>query len=250
MTELLQSTAQTVVGRGYLSSDHISTATGLDPAITISKNGGNFANPAAGASVMTEIESTGWYKFALGTGDTDTLGPLIIRGTHATMDNIEVVFQVVKEIADIAGGTIAISATQAASVSTGALAIRTHHTLSQAITSTTTSDLSAATKLWLTVKSNKRDTDAQSVVFIEATAGLTVLAGAPYITVAHGTLVVTGNAGAWTVTVGMDEIATGLLKDYAESMLWAECKALVGGSTVAVWDGVCDVSHGLVVAVA
>jgi len=95
MTELLQSTAQTVVGRGYLSSDHISTATGLDPAITISKNGGNFANPAAGASVMTEIESTGWYKFALGTGDTDTLGPLIIRGTHATMDNIEVVFQVV-----------------------------------------------------------------------------------------------------------------------------------------------------------
>lgn len=95
MTELLQSTAQTVVGRGYLSSDHISTATGLDPAITISKNGGNFANPAAGASVMTEIESTGWYKFTLGTGDTDTLGPLIVRGTHATMDNIEVVFQVV-----------------------------------------------------------------------------------------------------------------------------------------------------------
>lgn len=95
MIELLQSTAQTVVGRGYLSSDHISTATGLDPAITISKNGGNFANPAAGASVMTEIETTGWYKFALAAGDTDTLGPLIIRGTHATMDNIEMVFQVV-----------------------------------------------------------------------------------------------------------------------------------------------------------
>ena len=45
-------------GRGYLSADHISTATGLDPAFTISKNGGNFANPAAGASVMTEIEVT------------------------------------------------------------------------------------------------------------------------------------------------------------------------------------------------
>jgi hypothetical protein len=45
---------------------------------------------------MTEIEATGWYKFSLGTGDTDTLGPLIIRGTHATMDNIEVVYEVVE----------------------------------------------------------------------------------------------------------------------------------------------------------
>jgi hypothetical protein len=95
MNIFLQSTAAKCVGRGYLSSDHISTATGLDPAFTISKNGGSFANPAAGPSVMTEIESTGWYYFSLGTGDTDTLGPLIIRGTHATMDNIEVALQVV-----------------------------------------------------------------------------------------------------------------------------------------------------------
>ncbi len=47
MQQLLQGVAATVVGRGYLSADHISTATGLDPAITISKNGGNFANPNA-----------------------------------------------------------------------------------------------------------------------------------------------------------------------------------------------------------
>jgi hypothetical protein len=146
--------------------------------------------------------------------------------------------------------TVALSATQAASVATGALAIRTHHTLAQALTSTSTAALNTATKLWLVIKSNRADTDAQAVVFIEAAAGLTVLAGAPYITVAHGTLVVTGNAGAWTVTVGMDKVATGLLTDYAEAMLWAECKALVAGSTVAVWDGVCDVSRGIVVAVA
>jgi hypothetical protein len=96
MNTLLQGVAAVIVGRGYLSSDHFSTATGLDPAITISKAGGNFANPAAGASVMTEIEATGWYKFSLSTGDTDTLGALIIRGTHATMDNIEVVYEVVE----------------------------------------------------------------------------------------------------------------------------------------------------------
>jgi hypothetical protein len=98
MNIFLKSTAARVVGRGYLSSDHISTATGLDPAITISKNGGAFANPAAGASVMTEIEATGWYYFALGSGDVDTLGPLIIRATHATMDNIEVACRVVETV--------------------------------------------------------------------------------------------------------------------------------------------------------
>jgi len=98
--------AHKATGRGYLTSDHISTATGLDPAFTISKNGGNFANPAAGASVMTEIESTGWYFFALAAGDTDTVGPLICRGTHATMDNIEVVFQVVSATRGLAGTAV------------------------------------------------------------------------------------------------------------------------------------------------
>jgi len=93
-------------GRGYLSADHISTATGLDPAFTISKNGGNFANPAAGASVMTEIEATGWYYFALAAGDADTVGPLICRGTHATMDNIEVVFQVVSATRGLTGTAV------------------------------------------------------------------------------------------------------------------------------------------------
>lgn len=95
---ILKGATHRVVGRGYLASDHISTATGLDPAFTISKNGGNFANPNAGASVMTEIEATGWYYFELAADDTGTLGPLIIRGTHATMDNIEVVYQVVETV--------------------------------------------------------------------------------------------------------------------------------------------------------
>jgi hypothetical protein len=144
---------------------------------------------------------------------------------------------------------VAISATTAASVSTGALAVRTYHSLSQAISSTYAGNLNAATKLWLAVKAEKDDTDAQAVIFIEKTAGLTVLAGAAYTTVAHGSLTVGGLAGAWTVTVALNEVATGLLTPYADGMLWAECKALVAGSTVAVWDGVCDVARGIVVAV-
>lgn len=190
---------------------------------------------------VAETNVLGTYRKASGVSVPDA-GGYIVWGTAGT--------DYAEATVDAVTPAVAISASTAASISTGALAIRSHHTLAQAITSTYSGNLGAATKLWLAIKANRTDADAKAVVFIEATAGLTVLAGAPYITVAHGTLVVTGNAGAWTVTVGMDEIATGLLTDYAESMLWAECKALVGGSTVAVWDGVCDVSHGLVVAVA
>lgn len=89
-----QSVAIRVPLKCYLSSDHVSDATGLDPAITISLNGAAFGNPQAGATVATEI-GNGWYYVDLGTTDTGTLGPLVIRGTHATMDPTEIVYQVV-----------------------------------------------------------------------------------------------------------------------------------------------------------
>lgn len=85
---IAKSTAIRVMLKGYLSSDHVSDATGLDPAVLISKAGAAFANPNAGATVATEI-SNGWYYVDLDTTDTDTLGPLLIRATHATMDAIE-----------------------------------------------------------------------------------------------------------------------------------------------------------------
>ncbi|MGA4923214.1 hypothetical protein, partial [Bacillus subtilis] len=70
-------------------------ATGKTIAITISKNGGAFGNPAAGATNATEI-SSGWYTVPLGTGDTGTLGPLAIRGAVALIDDVGMWFQVVK----------------------------------------------------------------------------------------------------------------------------------------------------------
>lgn len=95
MTERIpQSTAKLVVFKAYLASDHVSEATGKTIAITISKNGGAFGNPAAGALNATEI-SSGWYKASLGTGDTDTLGPLAIRGAVATIDDVGVLIEVV-----------------------------------------------------------------------------------------------------------------------------------------------------------
>ncbi|MCK1670302.1 hypothetical protein [Bradyrhizobium sp. 150] len=62
-------------------------ATGKTIAITISKAGGAFGNPNAGATNATEI-SSGWYKVTLDTTDTATLGVLALRGSAATIDDV------------------------------------------------------------------------------------------------------------------------------------------------------------------
>lgn len=95
MLAVPQSTTLLVVFKAFLSSDHVSEATGKTIAITISKNGGAFGNPNAGATNATEI-SSGWYKVSLDTTDTGTLGPLAIRGAVATIDDVGQWFQVVK----------------------------------------------------------------------------------------------------------------------------------------------------------
>ena len=61
----------------FLTSDHISPATGKTVAVVISKNGAGFANPSAGATNATEI-GNGWYYVDLSTTDTATLGPVIV----------------------------------------------------------------------------------------------------------------------------------------------------------------------------
>jgi len=82
--------------RAYLSADHISPATGKTIAVQISKNGAAFGNPSAGATNATEIGS-GWYYVDLSTTDTGTLGPLVVIGTAATVDQVDVPpFDVVK----------------------------------------------------------------------------------------------------------------------------------------------------------
>lgn len=88
MSDIVQSVAFRVPLKAYLSSDHISPATGKTLAVVISKNGGAFANPSAGATNATEI-SNGWYYVDLSTTDTATLGPLLVRATAAAVDDVE-----------------------------------------------------------------------------------------------------------------------------------------------------------------
>ncbi len=90
-----QSVAKTVVFRAFLASDGKTPATGKTIAITISKNAGAFGNPAAGATNATEI-SNGFYSFALGTGDINTLGPLVWRGAEGTINDAADIYEVCK----------------------------------------------------------------------------------------------------------------------------------------------------------
>ena len=91
----LQSTTIRVPLKLFSATDHITAQTGKTVVITISKNGGAFGNPNAGATNATEIAS-GWYYVDLDTTDTATLGPLIVRGTNTGSDDVEAVFRVRK----------------------------------------------------------------------------------------------------------------------------------------------------------
>jgi hypothetical protein len=90
-----QSTSRRVQFQAFLASDHVTPATGKTIAITISKNGGAFGNPNAGATNATAVAS-GWYYVDLDTTDTNTLGPLAVRGAEGTIDDVGILYDVVK----------------------------------------------------------------------------------------------------------------------------------------------------------
>lgn len=89
-----QSTTIRVPIQAFLSSDHVSPATGKTIAITISKNGGAYGNPSGGATNAVEIAS-GSYYVDLTTTDTGTAGPLFILGTASAVDPVNILYNVV-----------------------------------------------------------------------------------------------------------------------------------------------------------
>ncbi len=76
------------VFKAYLASDHLTPATGKTIPILISKNGGAFGNPSAGATNATEI-SLGWYYFTASTTDMGTNGIVALNGTLSSIDTVD-----------------------------------------------------------------------------------------------------------------------------------------------------------------
>ena len=106
----------------------------------------------------------------------------------------------------------------------------------------------SATKLWLAIKESDRDDDSESIVFLEKTDGLTVLAKASYATHSDGTISASGTSGNWTVPIKIKANATSKFFGYTGT-IYAEVKALISGDVVVVFTGECVISNGIVRAV-
>jgi hypothetical protein len=78
------------------SSDHIAGKTGLTLTITASKAGAAFSSISP---TVTELAS-GWYKLALTTSHTDTLGDLALHVTGTGADPTDLVMQVSARVND------------------------------------------------------------------------------------------------------------------------------------------------------
>ena len=92
-----QSIAKRIVFKAFLAADHVTAADEtLTIPVQISKNGGAFANLATPANAThMDPHGSGWYYIQLAIADTDTLGPLVVRGTEGTIDPVELIYEVV-----------------------------------------------------------------------------------------------------------------------------------------------------------
>lgn len=98
-----QSTAYTRMFKMIDSADHFSKKAGLTCTVNISKAGAAFG---AAAGTVTEV-ANGWYKVALSTVDTNTLGDLAFYITAAGGDDTDFVDQIViRDLADLAYPTV------------------------------------------------------------------------------------------------------------------------------------------------
>jgi hypothetical protein len=95
-------------------------------------------------------------------------------------------------------------------------------------------DISTRTKLWFSLKDTPDISDAQSRAFVEQTAGLSILNGAPYATPGDGSLTVTDPA-LGNLNVIFEEAATIQLSG---ALSWAIKILNAAGNTVTLATGV------------
>ena len=218
--------------------------TGLTVTADVYRNGTEIV--AAGACTDA---GDGLYTYTLASGSNTVEGVYIAVFKTATttvdqqhmvagwyvgvagVENLDAAISTRATAADVST-SVAVTAANAATLAAGNVAFISYAHNSMVITSTSTEDLSSATKVWFALKDYYSETDAQSLIFIEETAGLTYVGKAaivsPIVTT-DGSLTVGGSSGAWTFTVVLKSEAAALLADYAGGTKLGEIKATIGG---------------------
>lgn len=124
MALLKQSTAYTRMFLVVQTADHLTGLTGASPTVTVSKAGGAFG--AAGGTV-TEV-SSGFYKIALTTTDTNTVGDLAYHITATSGDATDFVDQITAAVDQTGDNFARLGAPAGASVSADVAAINSKTT--------------------------------------------------------------------------------------------------------------------------
>lgn len=139
-----QSVAYTRMFKMIDSADHFSKKTGLTCTVNLSKAGAAFG--AAGGSV-TEV-ANGWYKVALSTTDTNTVGDMAFYITATGADDTDFVDQVTDPVRGLgaptalpnaaagASGGLLISGSNSGTTTLAALTVSGAVTLSGAVSAT------------------------------------------------------------------------------------------------------------------
>jgi len=166
----------------------------------------------AAASVDAAAEYVAVFHTATATVDQQDIPALwvIDRAGVEYLDASIAAVPTAAEIWTSTTRTLTQTAAQVAAVLAGSdITVQRGDTLSVALTGL--GNIAARTKLYFTVKVNpSRDPDTAAILKIEETAGLTVVNGAAYTTVANGDITV-DDAAAGDVTITVDEAVTALL---------------------------------------
>lgn len=180
----------------------------------ISKDGGacaptNDANP-------TELDATnaeGIYLFDMTQAETNA-DLIVVSPVSATSGvTLRPLFVFTEEeirSADVVSNTGSVEISVVAVVDGDTITV--HRGDQVTITLEGLGSVAARTKLWFSVKTDLvNDTDAEAILGLEESAGLTVLNGAVYTTTADGTITVT-DAAAGDITIVLKAGATSQLK--------------------------------------
>lgn len=131
-------------------------------------------------------------------------------------------------------------------VSSGTISIQSGYTFRKDIYSASTDDLSIAEEIKIAIKHDAKTLDEDSLIYMNASAGLITVLGELYVDSSMGSIIVTGSVGNWVISLYVDQTVSSLLVngDYLVGV-----KALIGTDENAVWNGRAYISNGAVLTI-